>query len=583
MSKKNPNSNAKIILSENSKLVTDQKEVSEIFNEFFVNVADEIGKGVSYDSTTHPSICKIRENIKEDKSFSFSIVTESKVSKLIDKLQVKKATGADKLSCKILKLGKPVLQSPLTGLINLAIQTSTFPEHLKRAQVTPIHKKNDTLSKTNYRPVSILKTTSKLYEKVLSEQLSQYFDNILDQYMCAFRKGHGCQTTLLRLLEDWKMALDRNEFVAAVLMDLSKAFDCLPHDILLSKLSAYGLCNESLNLLKSYLSGRTQQVKLNGIVSSWSAIKKGVPQGSILGPLSFNVFINDIFYFLEHGTLYNYADDNTVSFSTPDLDKLIQILQSESQILLNWFHENCMQANPDKFQAIAVGEKTFAKNLVLKISNSEIKCEKLVKLFGIDIDYQLNFDQHISSLCRKAGQQLNVLKRLSPFLSKLSRLTIFYTFILSNFNYCPLAWHFCSENNSRKLEKIQERALRFVFSDFVSTYDELLLKANIPSLHIRRLKTMSIETFKVLNEMAPPVLSNLVRLRDNSRYNFRYNNILQVPQVRTTKYGKNSFRYAAAVLWNSFPDKFRQVNNFSQFKSLLANWNGGDCRCNLCR
>ena len=141
MSKKNPNSNAKIIISENSKLGTDQKEVSEIFNEFFVNVADEIGKGVPFDSTTHPSICKIRENIKEDKSLSFSIVTESKVSKLIDKLQLRKATGADKLSCKILKLGKPVLQSPLTGLINLAIQTSTFPEHLKRAQVTPIDKK----------------------------------------------------------------------------------------------------------------------------------------------------------------------------------------------------------------------------------------------------------------------------------------------------------------------------------------------------------------------------------------------------------------------------------------------------------
>ena len=180
--------------------------------------------------------------------------------------------------------------------------------------------------------------------------------------MC-FRKGHGCQTIILRLLEDWKMALDRNEFVAAVLMDLSKAFDCLPHDILLSKLFAYGLSNDSVNLLKSYLSGRTQQVKLNGIVSSWSAMKKGVPQGSILGPLLFNVFINDIVYFLEHRTLYNYADDNTVSFSKPGLDKLIQTLQSENQILLNWFNENCMQANPDKFQAIAVGKKTSARRL----------------------------------------------------------------------------------------------------------------------------------------------------------------------------------------------------------------------------
>ena len=121
-----------------------------------------------------------------------------------------------------------------------------------------------------------------------------------------------------------------------------------------------------------------------------------------------------------------------------------------------------------------MGKKTFGKKLVLKISDSEIKCEEVVKLLGVDIDYQLNFDQHISSLCRKAGQQLYVLKRLSPFLSKLNRLTIFYTFILSNFNYCPQAWHFCNEKNSRKLEKIQERALRFVYDDFNSTYVDLL-------------------------------------------------------------------------------------------------------------
>ena len=126
--------------------------------------------------------------------------------------------------------------------------------------------------------------------------------------------------------------MDRNEYVAAVLMDLSKAFDCLPHDILLCKLSAYGLKDDAVKLLNSYLSGRKQQVKLNNIVSSWSEIKKGVPQGSILGPLLFNVFINDIFYFIEHGTLYNYADDNTISFCCPDFDRLIQVLQSESQI-----------------------------------------------------------------------------------------------------------------------------------------------------------------------------------------------------------------------------------------------------------
>ena len=131
-----------------------------------------------------------------------------------------------------------------------------------------------------------------------------------------------------------------------------------------------------------------------------------------------------------------------------------------------------MQANPEKFQAIGVGKRTHDMNLTIKVFGTQINCEDVVKLLGVDIHYQLNFDQHISNLCRKAGQQLNVLKRLSYFLSRLNKLTIFHTFILSNFNNCPLAWHFCSKSNSKKLEKIQERALRFVYDDFKLTYEE---------------------------------------------------------------------------------------------------------------
>ena len=177
---------------------------------------------------------------------------------------------------------------------------------------------------------------------VLSDQLVEFFNNIFHDFLCAFRKGHGCQTTLLRLLEDWKSALDKNCYVAAILMDLSKAFDCLPHDILFSKLAAYGLSSQSVKLLENYLTGRKQQIKLQGVVSGWQILQKGVPQGSIMGPLLFNIFINDIFYFIEHGTLYNYADDNTLSYADQDYNTLINVLEKESSILIEWFNFNCM-------------------------------------------------------------------------------------------------------------------------------------------------------------------------------------------------------------------------------------------------
>ena len=160
---------------------------------------------------------------------------------------------------------------------------------------------------------------------------------------------------------------------------------------------------------------------------------------------------------------------------------------------------------------------------------------------------------------------------------------MFILSFLSNFNYCPLAWHFCSESNFKKLERIQERTLRLVYDDFESRSEDLLDKANIPSLHIKRLRSMALETFRILNGMSPSVLSDLVRIRDFTSYNFRSQNILQVPQVRTTKYGKKSFKSAAAVLWNSLPDAFRQISSFDQFKVLISNWNGEDCKCNLCK
>ena len=170
----------------------------------------------------------------------------------------------------------PAISHTVSCLINETFRTSEFPHSLKVGQVFPLHKKKDPLNKENSRPVSILNTTSKIYERAMHDQLSEYFKAVFSPFLAAFRKGFGCQTTLLRLLEDWKRALDNHECVAAILMDLSKAFDCLPHDLLKAKLKAYGLSIGAVDLVDSYLSNRRQKVKLGPSTSNWEPLFKGV-------------------------------------------------------------------------------------------------------------------------------------------------------------------------------------------------------------------------------------------------------------------------------------------------------------------
>ena len=192
-------------------------------------------------------------------------------------------------------------------------------------------------------------------------------------------------------------------------MDLSKAFDCVPYDLLYDKLEAYGLDQNAVNLIKSYLTERKQCVRVGSTNSCLKNIKKGVPQGSILGPTIFNIFVNDIFHFVKKSDLVNYADDNTLTFTHSDINVLKKTLEDESNILIKWFKENEMRANPDKFQGIAIGKKSIAENLSFNIGGITLKCENTVKLLGVTIDSLLNFDSHIKNVCIKSSRQINAL------------------------------------------------------------------------------------------------------------------------------------------------------------------------------
>ena len=220
-----------------------------------------------------------------------------------------------------------------------------FPCLEKIARVTPVFKKEDRMKKSSYRPISVLNVFSKVFERFLLNQMVPYLDNVLSTYLSAYRKGYSCQNVLLKLiekwrqcLEKWRQCLDQNKVVGAILIDLSKAFDALPHDLLIAKLNAYGFSKQALKIILSYLRGRKQRVK-NKSLSFLRLIKSGVPQGSILGPVLFNIFLNDIFLMLNDPDLHNFADDNTLSAVGETIQGLVDIMQHKAESAISWMEE----------------------------------------------------------------------------------------------------------------------------------------------------------------------------------------------------------------------------------------------------
>ena len=222
---------------------------------------------------------------------------------------------------------------------------STFPEILKHADITPLYKKGKKDIKGNYRPVSILPNLSKIFEKCMFEQMSQFFENIFSKYQCGFRKGFSTQQCLLAMLEKWKRSVDNSKMFGALLTDLSKAFDCLDHELLIAKLNAYGFSLTALKLVHNYLSNRKQRTKINSTYSSLLEIIFGVRQESILGPLLFNIFLIELFFIIEDADIASSVNDNTPYVTADNIDGVIKFLEEASEILFKWFNENENELN----------------------------------------------------------------------------------------------------------------------------------------------------------------------------------------------------------------------------------------------
>jgi len=569
----------RIMLSEGSKILTDTAGLCDVFNEFFAKIGSDIGSPepdfISLEEILEyyakdKGISLIKERVNGDQYFSFSQVTEKEVLEAIRSLKSGKATGADDIPAVFIKRLANELTPQITCILNECIWQNIFPNDMKISNITPLYKKKDRLCKENYRPVNILTALSKIFERILYDQQYMYFKDKFHKLISGFRKGHSCSSMLLKLTEDIRKALDQGYCMGLIAMDLTKAFNVIPIGLFIAKLKAYGYSDSACKLMLSYLTNRSQRVKISESVSQWAKPNKGVPQGSILGPLIFNIFMNDFLYLDFHSSIYNYADDNTLAFMGEKFYDVKGRMEIDALLAVDWFRMNKMQANPEKFQVIFYG-KNVPNSFCVKISNIEVKALESIDILGVTLDNKLKFDLMVKEVCRKAGSQINVLQRIKSSLDKASRMAIYNSFIMSNLLYCQIIWMHCSRSNMQKLEKINERALRFVNNDNDIDYEGQLIMAGKEKLLDQRIVNMGIEVYKARQGLTAIYVQEMFIDRVNC-YELRGENTVLLPAYKTRTYGYRSFSYMGAKLWNTLSNKIRRAPTLSQFKLLLREW-----------
>ena len=452
----------------------------------------------------------------------------------------------------------------LTGVINKSISSCTFPSHWKYAVVTPVPKSKTNSALTNFRPISVLPVFSKILERVIHDQLVSYFlqHNLFSPYQSGFRPCHSTQDVLLYVVDSWRKAIDTRKFVVAGFLDLAKAFDCVNHDILLDKLTHYGVVGNAHSWFESYLCGRQQAVKFGGCLSAWGSVRVGVPQGSILGPLLFSIFVNDLPSVVNYAQLNMYADDTELHCCGEDLQSVQDDLQSDLYQIQDWLQANRLQLNVSKSAIMLIGswQKLRGRSVTVSINGKPLASVTSTRYLGVLIDQHLNWKLHINHVLNQVRSKLYALHRLKPLPSHLL-FRLYQVFVLPIFDYCDVVWVPTSMTLAKPLERLHSRFLHQVpvSNSFVKV-----------TLTERRHFHIAVQVFKILHQFCPRYLKDWFVSAEaytgrSGRNKFR----LFVPRINTS-IGKNGFFYRGTVIWNSLSPVLFTVNVLSNFKSLFT-------------
>ena len=428
----------------NGQETEDHNKIANAFNNFFVSVASNLKEPIE-NSNFEKLKTFCNNKIPDGTVFTIPEVSKESVEKFFKHIDVSKATGCDNIGPRLLKIAAPYIAESVTYICNQSIKTSQFPEKWKKAKVTPLHKGGPKDDLNNYRPISILPVMSKFLEKHIHDSLMTYLVkfNLLHKNQSGFRPSHSCETALIGMISKWLESINKGSLIGTVMIDFKKAFDLVDHNVLLKKLKHYKLSHEALTWFASYLGKRKQKVSLNNVFSEDEIITDGVPQGSILGPLLFLMFINDLPLYTDSANTDFYADDTTLYVIGKSLETIQRNLQVALDCLAKWCKYNGMLINTTKTKAMLITthqKRTSLANdqLSLHLNNDELNMIMNDKVLGIIIDNNLTWSQHVDKVCKKITTNLWLLSRIKDYLTTSQRIQFYKTYIQPHIDYCNI-------------------------------------------------------------------------------------------------------------------------------------------------
>ena len=505
-------------------------------------------------------------------SFDSCVIPEMtvfEVGKHLQSLSDKKSTGIDSVSPFFIKLSLPYIVESLTYIYNLCITSNTFPDEWKKAKVVPIPKTKNCSDLNNFRPISILSVLSKPIEKHIHVTIYEFLEQhkLFHELQSGFRKGHSCNTALTSMCDSWLSSINESLICGAIFLDFRKAFDLVNHQILGQKVNLYTNNKNTSDFITSFLNDRSQQVLLNGEYSMLGYLTRGVPQGSILGPLLFCLYINDLPLHISNPNVscYLFADDGTLSASAKSAHELEIILQKEIDNISCWSKSNHMTIHPDKTKAMLLTCRQKHQLNPLKISitinNKAIELVDHHKVLGVIIDNDMRWESHINQMCSKVSRNLYLLFKLKPYIDLQNMKNFYHAHCLSHFNYCSTVWSKASDVLLKKANRLHRRAANLLLPSETMSTDNKFQKLGILSLNKQfRYNTLVMMFNAHLNE-GPTYLSKLLNI-SNRRHRYL------IPVTRIDLY-KASFSFQGPSLWNSLPMEIRQCRTLASFKSQL--------------